>query len=100
MVADLHRLRRAEEAGRSAHAAAEQTLARLDIEARTLVKLTAPAAGVCGPRLIDHVTVSPGFEAALAAALGDDLDASLDSRASVHWRETAAPDGGPPLPDG
>ncbi|HUI18562.1 MAG TPA: AAA family ATPase [Alphaproteobacteria bacterium] len=38
------------------------------------------------PPLIDAVTVEPGFEAALGAALGDDLAAPLDEGAPVHWR--------------
>ena len=37
------------------------------------------------PPLIDSLEVAPGYEQALAAALGDDLDASLDREAPVHW---------------
>ena len=37
------------------------------------------------PPLIDSLDVAPGYEKALAAALGDDLDASLDGGAPVHW---------------
>ena len=35
--------------------------------------------------LIEAVRVSPGYETALAAALGDDLDAALDVAAPTHW---------------
>ena len=35
--------------------------------------------------ILDAVTVTPGFEAALAAALGDDLQASGDTAAPAHW---------------
>ncbi len=36
--------------------------------------------------ILDSVTVAPGFEAALAAALGDDLQASGDLAAPAHWQ--------------
>jgi chromosome segregation protein len=44
------------------------------------------------PPLIDSVSVSPGYELALAAALGDDLEASLDRNAPRFWIKT--PDAG------
>ena len=37
--------------------------------------------------------VEPGYETALAAALGDDIEASADEGAPIHWR------GLPPLAD-
>lgn len=56
------------------------------------------------PAMIDEVTVSPGFEAALGAALGEDLSASTDEPAPVRWRTllpfdqpTALPAGVEPL---
>jgi chromosome segregation protein len=49
------------------------------------------------PALIDAVEVEPGFETALGAALGDDLDASGDGGAPVHWRGLPA-FSQPPLP--
>ena len=49
--------------------------------------------------VLDEITVTPGFEAALGAALGEDLDAGLDTAASRHWRGgPSAP--GPALPPG
>ena len=39
------------------------------------------------PPLVDAVTVQAGYEAALAAALGDDLQAPLDESAPHHWRD-------------
>jgi chromosome segregation protein len=43
--------------------------------------------------ILDAVTVTPGYEAALAAALGDDLQASGDTAAPSHWiaMDRAAP---------
>jgi chromosome segregation protein len=50
--------------------------------------------------VIDLLQVTPGFEAALGAALGDDLNVPLDDTAPIHWR--ALDDGAalPGLPDG
>ena len=58
-----------------------------------------PAAGP-GRALWDRVTVKPGFEAAVGAALGDDLQASTDTDAPVHWRTLAHTDDAQPLPEG
>ena len=56
------------------------------------------------PKLINKVTVEAGYEKALGAALGDDLEAPDDDAAPVHWRNlgeishgTALPDGATPL---
>jgi chromosome segregation protein len=43
--------------------------------------------------------VSPGYETALGAALGDDLEASSDPQAPLHWSGTAAATD-PALPEG
>ena len=37
------------------------------------------------PPVIDHVSVDKGYEKALGAALGDDLDAPIDASAPMHW---------------
>jgi chromosome segregation protein len=46
------------------------------------------------------VTVQAGYEAALAAALGDDLQAPLDNSSPHHWRDLGAFDFDPNLPPG
>lgn len=51
-------------------------------------------------RVIDSVVVEPGFEAALAAALGDDLDAGTDPGDDRYWDADAAPVEGPAIPPG
>ncbi|MGY2052447.1 chromosome segregation SMC family protein [Methylobacterium sp. JK268] len=85
---------------RPALAAAEREAARLDAEERTLETLLAPASGLRFPPLLDALAVAPGYEAALAAALGEDLDAPLDPAAPVHWAGAPPDPGDPPLPDG
>ena len=92
--------RDAESRGRPVLTAAEREAARLDTEARTLARLVAPAAEARFPPVLDALAVEPGYEAALAAALGDDLDAATDPEAPTHWAEP--PDAGTdaPLPGG
>ena len=86
----------AEEASRTAQAEAR---ARRDDAARvrlaanafstereTIAKLLAPANEGDFPPVVDHIRVSPGYETALGAALGDDLEAPIAPEASIHWR--------------
>ena len=83
----------AEGAAREFFRAAEDQLGRLKTEARGLAQLSAPRTGGGYSKALDAVTPKPGLEAALAAALGDDLDAALDPKAAAYWagREAAGP---------
>ena len=75
----------AEAAAREAARKAEDRLGRLKTEARGLAQISqAPAKTRFAPAL-DAVRPQAGFEAALAAALGDDLNAALDAAAPAHW---------------
>jgi len=80
-------------------AEARTTLAALDGEAATLERALA-AGRRDEDRILDQLRVAPGYEAALAAALGDDLDAGTDGGAARSWggAETRADD--PALPTG
>ena len=69
----------AEEAGGAARAA----LATLESEARALEK--ALSAGGKGDRVLDRLRVDPGYEHALAAALGDDLEAPVGGAGALRW---------------
>jgi chromosome segregation protein len=80
----------------------EDQLGRLRTEARGLAQLTAPRAKSGFSPALDAVTPEKGYGAALAAALGDDLEAALDSRAASFWagadaKTVAWPDGATPL---
>ncbi len=44
------------------------------------------AAGDLWPAMVDAIKVRSGYETALGAALGEDIDASGDEAAPVHWR--------------
>lgn len=88
------------EAGRAVLAERERDLSRLEAEAKTLAKILNVAAGTLWPPVIDRIRVDAGYEAALGAALGDDLEVALDAGAPVHWSEPGPAAGDPPLPDG
>ncbi len=66
--------------------AAERTVQSLSAEAKALADLLRPEGPDLWPHLIDSVRVNSGYEAALAAALGDDLEAPLDEASPRHWR--------------
>jgi chromosome segregation protein len=59
---------------------------RLQTEVRTLTNLLKAGGGDLWPSLVDSITVQRGYEGALAAALGEDIEASADEGAPVFWR--------------
>jgi chromosome segregation protein len=81
-------------------AEAERRMQRLETEARTLSKILAMESKNLWPPVMDHVTVEKGYEIALGAALGDDLDAPIDPTAPLRWTATAADADDPVLPMG
>ncbi|WP_454683599.1 chromosome segregation protein SMC [Ancylobacter moscoviensis] len=80
-------------------AEAERAAQRLDTEARTLAKLLDVGTPRQWPPVLDAIRVARGYETALGAALGDDLDVPADIAAPVHWSATDAT-GDAPLPPG
>jgi chromosome segregation protein len=75
----------AEAEARDAHRGLQDQLAELKTEAGGLSRLAAPRTGTAYPSALDQVSLDAGYEAALAAALGDDLNAALDARAPSYW---------------
>jgi chromosome segregation protein len=83
----------------AANAAARATLASLAAEGDALTRRLAADQGK-GPRIADQVETQTGYEAALAAALGDDLDAGpADSIGARRWSGAVAGED-PALPAG
>lgn len=78
---------------------AERAAQRLDTEARTLAKLLDVGTSRQWPAVLDSIRVERGYETALGAALGDDLDAPADAAAPVHWALSDGA-GDAPLPAG
>jgi chromosome segregation protein len=89
-----------EAAARTPLEAAEREVNRLSAEVKALGDLLHPEGEGLFPPLIDAVTVQAGYEAALAAALGEDMQAPLDDSSPHHWRDLGAFDTELPLPEG
>jgi len=104
----------ATQASEAAHVAARQTLEasraplneadrrvqRLETEARTISKLVNSETKNLWPPIIDGITVAKGYEKALGAVLGDDLDAPVDPSAPMRWTNAGEGEGDPALPAG
>jgi chromosome segregation protein len=87
----------ARDSAESEGAAARAALTALESEAKALMKAVE---GASGDRAINHVKAAPGYERALAAALGDDLDAALEGDGSRRWTGSEASPADPALPAG
>jgi chromosome segregation protein len=94
----LRDVRAAQAEAHQAYDEARRTSEALTTEVRTLTKLLHVADGELWPPLIDALKVDAGYETALGAALGDDIDAPADEAAPVHWRALPALDDMPELP--
>jgi chromosome segregation protein len=83
---------RAEAEARAPLENAEREVQRLSAEAKALAELLLDRSSDLWPPLIDAVRVEAGYEAAFAAAMGDDIDAPADEAAPHHWRDLGAMD--------
>jgi len=81
-----------------AAAAAGLSAGQIKTEVETLTKLLKPAEESGLPPVLDQIKVASGYELALAAALGDDLDAPTDREAPAHWGLSAGGASDPALP--
>ncbi|MBN8608109.1 MAG: chromosome segregation protein SMC [Caulobacterales bacterium] len=88
--AALKKAESADEAAWAAYRPAESALRELEAEVRALDKL-APPDNAKFPPVLASIDVEPGYERALAAALGDDLDVSTHAEAPAHWGGANAP---------
>jgi chromosome segregation protein len=91
--------REAEARARAPLAEAERLAQRLETEARTLQKLLGSASGGAYPPVLEEIIAERGYETALGAALGDDLDASTAEGAPARWAGSLR-SGDPGLPEG
>jgi chromosome segregation protein len=87
----------ARDSAESEAAGVRAALAALQSEAKALLKAVE---GASGDRAINHIKAAPGYERALAAALGEDLDAALDGDGPRRWTGAAPEPGDPALPAG
>ncbi len=85
---------------RDAAGAARLRAKSLETEVATLIKVLKPAEAGRFKPVVDQISVSPGYEIALGAALGDDLDVTADQGAPTRWSVVSDSAGDPALPHG
>ncbi len=83
--AALRRAQEVETATRAPKDAADAYRAKLSTERQALIELLAALGDKRYSPVLDAVTVESGYEAALGAALGEDLTAPVDASAPSHW---------------
>lgn len=88
-----------EQALRAPVSETRRILNELQAEARTLEKIVLHVASEY-PVALDEIDVDNGYETALGAALGDDLEAALDEAAPLFWRGLPQLENDPALPEG
>ena len=96
--ADEDKARFDEAKTRALAASAKLVNQEVETELATLSKLLGPAHD--WSPIVEEIKVTSGYEQALGAALGEDLDAASDETAPSHWRLTAAAGEDPKLPEG
>ncbi len=89
---DLMQAREIEARARGPLSEADRSARRLETEMNTLVKLLEGGASATWRPVTASMRFAKGFEAALCAALGDDLEASDDPGAPAHWAGSTATD--------
>ncbi len=78
---------------------ARSNLGRIETEANTLAKMINIGGSDLFPAVVEALKVEKGYEVALGAALGEDLDAPTDKSAPVFWGEVDGSED-PALPAG
>ncbi|WP_313615926.1 chromosome segregation protein SMC [Agrobacterium sp.] len=97
----LSKARNGEAMARAPVDAARARVNGLETEARTISRMLAAGAssGTFTP-IAEELKVEKGFEVALGAALGDDLESSLDPSAPAYWSVSGDASSDPALPSG
>ncbi|UXN02258.1 chromosome segregation SMC family protein [Bartonella sp. HY406] len=85
---------------RKTHDELKRQLSGFEAEARTLEQIIAASSLNGGDTVVEHLSVEKGYESALGAALGDDLQAALDEDALLFWRDLKFSGADPHLPIG
>ncbi len=98
--AERQGMQQQEQAARDAWQAVQGELTRLKAEEAGLARLLKADDNNMFAPVIDQVAVAPGFEKALGAALGDELNSAVDSGAPMHWEALPPLADAPALPAG
>ncbi|MEE8258877.1 MAG: hypothetical protein V3R20_04230, partial [Sphingomonadales bacterium] len=88
------------EKARAAFSDAKASLSALEGEAIALKSLLADEPDQTANPVAGEMKIEPGFEAALGAALGDDLDAPIGADGPFAWRTLSSLNNAPALPVG
>jgi chromosome segregation protein len=94
--------RDAETAAQPPRDEAASAVRELEAEIGGLRKLLRKAEGPSAPPVVERIRTRDGYEKAVAAALGDDIEAPTDKAAAMYWGGADAvaqmlPDGATPL---
>lgn len=79
---------------------AKAAVTRLETESQTLEKILSHSISGDWPPAVDSMQAAKGFEKALGAALGEDLELPLDEAAPAHWGGAERDFDDPTLPAG
>jgi chromosome segregation protein len=97
----LEAARETEAAARQPVTEAKARLNAIETEAKTIARmLNAGQGSDLFPPVVEQIKVDRGYETALGAALGDDLDLPLDPAAPAHWARMQVTGEDAPLPEG
>jgi len=96
----LGEAQQAEQIARKPLQEAETHRRELDAEARTLRKILNQDGQELFAAVVEQTQVQKGYERALGAALGEDLNQSVDANAATHWGGSQIKAEDPRLPNG
>ena len=96
---DAEASREAEQSARAPMSQSQAKINEIKTEARTLAKVLNSGGQGLFPAVLENIRAETGFEKALGAALGEDLEMPLGRSAPAHWTLVAAQDDAP-LPAG
>lgn len=86
---EADRAREREQEIRAPVADAQAEINRIDTESRTLTRILNASGSDLFPAVLENVRAQAGYEKALGAALGEDLDVPLDPSAPAHWAQVS-----------
>ncbi|SDQ80701.1 chromosome segregation protein SMC [Pseudovibrio sp. Tun.PSC04-5.I4] len=89
-----------ENQGRTPLNEAHSALSRYETEAKTLQAVLSAGQSADWTPAVDRMSVNPGLETALGAALGEDLDVAMEDSAPAHWSLSEKKTTDPALPEG